>query len=299
MATLRDIKQRIGAVENTSKITSAMKMVSAAKLKRSQSAIQDARPYFQKLDEVTSRLISSVGDSYSHPLLVFPNEVKKIVIVAIAGDKGLCGSFNNNLFKYTDEVISGLKSKYPAVETLIIPVGKKCVDYYEKHHYNIGKTFPGVFKKLEFSLVKEITDTFESDFIKGKIGSVLVVYNEFVSMISQKPHDAQLLPVEKLTIKPQEKMEEMTANDDYIFEPSQPEILDYLLPTNLKLQLWRALLESNAAENAARMLAMDTATNNAKDLMRFLNHEYNKARQTAITNEMLEIVSGADALKSN
>lgn len=295
MATLRDIRQRIAAVQNTSKITQTMKMVSVAKLKKAQNAIQDARAYFVKMNEVIENLTSSLGDSYSHPLLNQSDEVKNIVLVVVASDKGLCGSFNNNIFKFTNNFVKQeLKTQYPDANIQIIPVGRKACAYFQRSQFEVISEFPMVFQHLEFQTVKDIVELFEEKFANGSVNKVIVINNEFKSMMQQVPVSNNLLPIQN-----NKKEDTAEANADYIFEPSQKQILDELLPINLKLQLWRALLESNAADHAARMMAMDTATNNAFDLINHLELIYNKARQSSITNEMLEIVSGAEALKTN
>lgn len=311
MATLRDIRQRITAVQNTSKITQAMRMVSAAKLKRAQDAIQSARPYFKKMNEIIANLVESVGEDYSHPLLQTRSEVKNIVAIIISSDRGLCGSFNNNLFKFATNLITHeLAEKYPGAKVQIIPVGKKTCAYYAKSDLPVVKEFQGIFQTLKFETVKEIISLVDTKFASGEIDRVIVLNNEFKNLITQVPGQKTLLPIEPNSInvdldlvKKKKKQEEVTAqseskvNIDYIFEPGKAEILDELLPTNLDMQLWRALLESNAAEQAARMMAMENATTNALDLIKHLQLVFNKARQASITTEMLEIVSGAEALK--
>jgi F-type H+-transporting ATPase subunit gamma len=310
MATLRDIRSRINAVSNTSKITQAMRMVSAAKLHKAQEAVQSARPYFKKMNEILANLVEAVGEEYWHPLIKKSTNVKNIVAIVIASDKGLCGSFNNNLYKfalgYFDDI---LKVQYPDVNIKVIPVGKKTCSFFTKTEYEVIKPFPGVFHNLRFSTVKEIIDLVDTAFADGEIDRVLVINNEFKNLLTQIPNFRVLLPIEPTKIETDislskkktnetEKPKEKT-NVDYIFEPSQKEILDVLLPKNLDIQLWRALLESNAAEQAARMIAMENATNNALDLIKHLQLVFNKARQATITTEMLEIVSGAEALKKD
>lgn len=310
MATLRDIRNRINAVSSTSKITQAMRMVSAAKLRKAQDAIQSARPYFQKMNAILANLVEAVGEEYSHPLIRKSSNVKNIVAIVISSDRGLCGSFNNNLYKFASAYFKDtLKVQYPDVNIKVIPVGKKTCAFFAKSEYEVIKPFPGIFNNLNFSTVKEIINLVDSGFANGDIDRVMVINNEFKNLLTQVPAARVLLPIEpthieadltlskkktQATEKPMEK-----TNIDYIFEPNQKEILDVLLPQNLDIQLWRSLLESNAAEQAARMMAMENATNNAIDLIRHLQLVFNKARQAAITKEMLEIVSGAEALKKD
>lgn len=291
MATLRDISQRIVGVKNTSKITQAMRMVSAAKLKRAQNAIESARPYFLKLAGMMTHLVASVGEDYSNPLVQKRKTVQNLVLVVIASDRGLCGGFNNNLFKVVVNYIEDqLAEEYPEANVRLITVGKKTVKYFEKTDYEVIKSYPGVFAKLDFSTAKDIMNILTKDFVNGDIDKVIVHFNEFKNVISQVPAEITLLPIEP------ESGEEEDFNADYIFEPEQKAILDELLPKHLDIQIWRTLLESYAAEEAARMMAMENATNNANDLVKDLEMIFNRERQAAITKEMLEIVGGADAL---
>jgi F-type H+-transporting ATPase subunit gamma len=314
MAALKDIRQRISAVQNISKITQAMRMVSVAKLKRAQDAIQSARPYFQKMNDILANLVESVGEDYSHPLIQNRTEIKNIVAIVVSSDKGMCGSFNNNLFKFAVNYIEKeLLSKYPDAKVKVIPVGKKTCQFFDKAKYEVIERFPGIFANLSFSVVKDIISLVDLGFARGDIDRVIVFNNEFKNMITQIPAQRTLLPLETSKIdadifanKKAKKAQPETKEDnksqasvDYIFEPDKKKILDEMLPTNLDIQLWRALLESNAAEHAARMMAMENATNNALDLIKHLQLVFNKARQSAITTEMLEIVSGAEALNNN
>ncbi len=311
MATLRDIKRRINAVKGTAKITQAMKMVAAAKLKRAQKAIESARPYVLKLSDMLSNLITAIANDYSHPLIKNPDEVKNIAVIVIASDRGLCGSFNNNLFRDVKNYIEGpLKEEYPDANINIVPVGLKTVQYFKKQSYNVIKEFPGIFKDLDYSHAQEIVNTVKPGFINDEIDKVLIYFNEFVSSIRQDPKRIQLLPIEsaeeqlaenqKFSKKSDRAEEKPTGqmNAEYIFEPDKESILDVLLPKLIDIKVWRTLLESHAAEHAARMMAMDNATTNAKDLIQNLELKYNKARQQSITTEMLEIVSGAEALSN-
>lgn len=294
MATLRDIKERIAAVKGTAKITSAMKMVAAAKLKRAQNAIESARPYVSKLESMVGNLVSDLGESYSHNLLKSADEVKSVAIVVVSSDRGLCGSFNTNLFKSVVSFINeDLKIKYPNAVIKIMPVGRKSCDFFRKQNFEIIAQYPGVFTNLKFESAKIAVDLLKKDFALDNIDVAVVYYNSFINMLRQVPKQNQILPVLKT-----EKLLGNTSvkNVDYIFEPDKKQILDVLLPKLVDIQLWRALLESNAAEQASKMMAMEKATTNAKELITNLELVYNKARQAAITTEMLEIVSGAEAL---
>jgi len=293
MASLRDIRTRIKGVKNTSKITSAMKMVSAAKLKKAQDATESARPYVVKMNEVLSNLVSAIGEGYSHDLIRNSEEVNSIAIVIIGSDKGLCGSFNNGMFKFTKNYIEEeIKKVNPNAKISLVTVGKKPTQHFRKYDFEKLGQFPDIFTNLSFESSLKIVDTVKGDFIDGKFDRVYAIYNEFVNVITQVPKIHQLLPIEaKSTHK------KTSIVTDYVFEPDQKLIMDELLPKLLNISIWRFLLESNAAEQASRMMAMDSATNNANELLDSLNIVYNRERQAAITTEMLEIVGGANALE--
>lgn len=293
MASLRDIRRRILGVKSTSKITQAMKMVSAAKLKRAQNSIESARPYVLKLEEMLSNLIDGIGDDYSHPLLDKRKSTGRHAIIVIGSDRGLCSSFNTNLFKYVGDQIGSLKASDPSAEISVIPVGRKATSFYSRSGLDVVQSFPGVFQNLQFETAQDIVKIASELYTSGKVDKVTVFFNRFVNIIRQVPMETQLLPLESKTLQADTSAKMKT---DYIFEPDQKEILDVLLPKLVNISVWRSLLESNAAEHAARMMAMDNATRNAKDLINSLNLIYNRERQAAITTEMLEIVGGAEAL---
>lgn len=296
MANLRELKRRISGVKNTSKITQAMKMVSAAKLKRAQKAIESARPYVLKLQEILGNVINGIGDEYQNPLLN-EREVKNIAVVVVGSDKGLCGSFNANIFKMVNTFIKEeLKVTYPNAIVSLIPVGNKTVSKFSKTKLDVTDNFKDVFGKLEFKNAQSIIKSFENKFVSGEVDKVYIVFNEFINIIRQEVRVEQLLPINPKASVTEKKEENENKTISYIFEPNEKEIMDVLLPKLLNISLWRALLESNAAENASRMMAMDNATTNANDLVNELNLKYNKERQAAITTEMLEIVGGAEAL---
>ncbi len=294
MATLRDITMRKKSVTNTAKITQAMRMISAAQLRRAQENIESARPYVQKLGGVLTNLVNSVGDEYSHPLIKKTSNVKKIAVITIASDRGLCGGFNTNLFKLAMKTIEDqFAEEYPGAECVHIPIGKRTAQFIKKQDVTVVKEYIDIFRKLDFSHAKDIAKIVSDGFVSGEYDKVFIFFNKFVNVVRQKPTMVQLLPIESQT---DEKEDSSTANVDYIYEPAQKSILDELLPKHIDIQVWRGLLESYAAEQAARMVAMENATKNANDLIKHLELVFNKARQASITTEMLEIVGGAEAL---
>lgn len=292
MATLRDIKQRIKGVKSTQQITKAMKMVAAAKLRRSQDAIINARPYAKKIQNLLSD-ITTDEDINSNPLF-FQRQTKSVAIVVVTADRGLCGAFNTNIIReanrFIDEEIVAQNISYS-----LFCVGKKGKDYFTKRNFPISDFFVGVFSPLDYSFAQRLSDRLINGFLNHEFDKVIVIFNEFKSIIQQKIVVEQYLPVPVKTSSGKSS----TTETNYIYEPDRKSIFDFLVPKNLRAQMWRFLLESNAAEFAARMTAMDNATTNAKELIRTLNLKYNKERQASITKEILEIVSGANALKSS
>ncbi len=298
MATLKDILNRINGVRNTSKITQAMSMVSAAKLRRAQKSIESARPYFKKLAAILANLVESVGEEYKNPLVQKPKETNNYVFIVIASDRGMCGSFNNSLFREAiDHFELKIKKANPKASVKIIAVGKRTVQFFRKRDYEVLKEYSDVFASLNFSLAKDINAQVQNRFLHHDIDKVIIFFNEFKNVLIQKPASLTLLPIEQEEKAANVNEQKSKINVDYIFEPNQTEILDELLPKHLDIQVWRALLESHAAEHAARRMAMENATNNAKDLIIHLEMVFNKKRQEKITTEMLEIVTGANALK--
>lgn len=290
MATLRDIKRRIKGVTSTQQITKAMKMVAASKLRRATESVINARPYAKHISTLLSHLVTE-DDQSSNPLL-FERKINNVAVVVVAADRGLCGGFNNNIIKETARYINeDLKDN--GIDHLLFCVGKKSSDYFTKRNFNIGKTYPGIFSSLNYTFAQQIVDELLSKYFDGTFDKVIIIFNEFKSVIQQKIVIEQFLPIPIESSTENNK----TVDHNYIYEPDQKSIFDYLIPKHLKGQMWRMLLESNAAEFAARMTAMDNATTNAKELIRTLNLTYNKERQAAITKEILEIVSGANALR--
>ncbi len=291
MATLRDIKRRIKGVQSTQKITKAMKMVAAARLRRAQDRIINARPYAREIFEMLSHMVTE-NDINANPYIVHREEIHTAVVVVTA-DRGLCGAFNANIIKetvkYIEEELSVNK-----IKCRLFCIGKKGYDFFSKRDYNVVYNKKGFFSSLNYDAAVEISNKIISGYLNKEYDKVIIIYNEFKSVIQQKIIVEQFLPIPVLKKSGKEKY---TFNN-YIFEPNQESILNYILPKHLKGQMWRILLESNAAEYGAQMTAMDNATTNAKELIRTLQLKFNKERQAAITKEILEIVSGANALKA-
>ncbi len=290
MANLKEIKNRITSISSTMQITSAMKMVSAAKLRKAQDAITQLRPYAQKLQEILGNVSGTLD--LSENIFAEERTVKKVLIIPISSNRGLCGGFNNNITKRVNWL---LKNEYTNVEVSVLSVGKKVNDAFKNSTFNFRPEELGsaedMFNDLTFERASEHAEFAMNAFRKGEFDKVIVVYNQFKNAAVQEVITEQLLP-----ILPQENETEKTPAGDYLFEPSKEEIIVDLIPKALKLQFFKALLDSNASEHGARMTAMHKATDNAGDLKRGLTLDYNKARQAAITNEILEIVGGAEAL---
>lgn len=291
MATLRDIRQRISGVKNTQKITKAMKMVAAAKLRRAQDAIIAARPYARKMGELLSHLSGQV-DVTKYPQFE-QREVKNVAIVVVTADRGLCGAFNSNVIKAAvNHINANYAEMQKAGKVKLICVGKKANDFFGKRDYKVISKHVGIFNQLNFTVAKTIVTQLVNGFINADYDKVEIISNEFKNAVSQKLTVSQFLPV----MQEEAKDKKHTATD-YIYEPTSDEIVGALVPKHLNFQMWRVLLDSNAAEQGARMTAMENASTNARDLIRILQLNYNKARQAAITKELLEIVGGAEALK--
>ncbi|HCA79148.1 MAG TPA: ATP synthase F1 subunit gamma [Bacteroidetes bacterium] len=289
MATLREIRSRITGVKNTQKITRAMKMIAAARLRRAQEAIISARPYARKLGELLRRLVTKT-DPALNPLLV-AREVKAVLLVVVTGDRGLCGSFNSNLIK---AAVHRLQSQ-EGVGVKLLTIGRKGSEYFVKRNYDIASKHSGIFQALDFQHARSVADEITRGYLGGEFDRVEVIYNEFKSVLQQRVVTEQLLPIPPEEIKPADDLHGL-SQVDYIYEPSSEEIVNALIPRHLNFQLWRVLLESNAAAQGAQMTAMDNATENASELIRELTLKFNNARQASITKELLEVVSGAEAL---
>jgi len=330
MATLRDLRKRLKAVKNTEKITKAMKMVAASKLRRAQNAIIQARPYAKRMDEVLQHIVSTT-DVSAHPLLAY-RVPKRVELVVMTSNRGLCGSFNSNIVRTGEKWIANEGKKFE--ELRVSTIGRKARDHFKRKGQKLTHTWDDVWDKLSYERANEIAAVLAGQFQMAQLDAVYMIYNEFKSAIAQKVVLVQLLPIrplegweEKDVIKigelaavsgdrravagretelsldmgeqwtPSESLVEGDVGFEHVYEPDRKGVLDNILPQHLGVQIWRALLESSAAEHGARMSAMDAASRNAKELIGKLTLKMNRARQAAITTELMEIVSGAEALK--
>jgi F-type H+-transporting ATPase subunit gamma len=287
MAGLKAIKRRIVSVKNTRKITRAMKMVAAARLRRAQQRITELRPYAIKTAELLGQVAARVEDAQIHPLLARRPE-KKVLIVVLTSDRGLAGGFNVNTCKRAFALWKQLESEGKEVGFAI--VGRKGGEYFRRRGARIVKTFTGIFENLTSANAGEVGRFISGHYVAGELDAAYLVYNEFKSAITQVVTVDQLLPVKPVEPPPGDAT-------DYIYEPNQHALLDRLLPMYMEVQSFRALLESVASEHGARMTAMDNSTRNASDMIDRLTLQYNRARQAAITKELMEIIGGAEALK--
>lgn len=286
MPSLRDLRTRIQSVKNTRQITNAMKMVSAAKLRRATAAATNARPYQQALTGTLQRVAAKAGD-VEHPLLTARSEVKKVVLVVFSSDRGLCGGFNNALVRRTDEMARGIKEE--GKEVIVRTFGKRARDGMRARGWNVvdarAELKPALFDAETQRLSTILTDSL----IAGELDEAWLCFNQYKSALSQPPTFTKILP---LSIS----SSEAASNAEYIYEPGAAVILGILLPLYLRTLIFQAFLETEAGEHAARMAAMDAATRNASDLIDRLTLEYNRSRQATITKELIEIISGAEAL---
>lgn len=298
MATLREIRGRIVGVRNTSKITQAMKMVAAAKMRRAQDGITAARPYAKEISKLLRHLTGRV-DRTTLPLLAERHEVDKILIVIVSADRGLCGGFNTNIIRAaTQRIHSTYGEKYQEGKVKLICVGRKAHDFFMKRDYELIGKHLGVFQHLQFSTAQQIVTEIVDGYLNFDYDKVELIYNEFKSIMQQKVVVEEFLP---LPIEERVRAEDIHQEHfiEYLYEPSERELMEKLVPHQLNFQMWHALLESNASEQSARMTAMEAATQNALELLRALKLSFNRARQASITKEILEIVAGADALKQS
>jgi len=284
MAKTREIRRRIRSIRNTMQLTRAMKMVSAAKLRRAQERIVRARPYARQMQEVL-RSLASRANPEAHPLLRVRGDRRAEVLV-VSADKGLCGSFNTNIHKTAAGFVDSLVGR----ELSLYTVGKKARDYFRRRRYPVRQDRVDVFRELDYPVAAEIAQDLMQRYCDEELDAVYLVYNEFKSAIQQRPVVERLLPIEPTQLGPGEVAE------DYIYEPEPATLFATLLPRYVEVCVYRAMLESNAAEQAARMTAMESATNNAGDLIHALTLHMNRVRQASITTEIIEVVSGAEAL---
>jgi len=289
MATLRDIRRRIRSVQSTQKITRAMKLVAAAKLRRAQERILSARPYATKMTELLGNLAADAGPE-AHPLLEQRAGPRRHIVI-ITSDKGLAGAFNSNILRRSLEFIR----ESIATELTLVVVGRKARDFYRRRQWRIKKEMIGFWDRLAYSHACELADAFMEQYQAGEVDEVHLIYNEFRSVAVQRAVRQQILPIARAAALPAEGQPAPSA--DYLYEPSLAAILDGLLPRHIRTQVYRALMESLAGEYGARMTAMEAATRNAKEMIEILTIQYNKARQEKITKELLDIVGGAEALR--
>lgn len=288
MANLKEIRGRISSISSTMQITSAMKMVSAAKLKKAQDAIVMLRPYSEKLQEIIEN-VSAASDAENISEFAIEREVKKVLFITVTSNRGLAGAFNSSVIKELNAQFSANEN----VDVEVLTIGKKAFDALRKNK-TVYENHSSLFDNLSFDHVSNMTSKVMSDFKAGKFDKVYVVFNKFINAATQEVVTEQVLPIAVSAEKTSSDV-----NVDYIFEPGRQEILETLIPKSIKTQIFKAVLDSVASEHGARMTAMHKATDNAEALRNDLKIFYNKARQAAITNEILEIVSGAEALKNS
>ncbi len=293
MATLDDLKKRIASVKSTQKITKAMKMVAAAKLRRAQDRIMQMRPYAEKLDGVMQNVSSAVDTQSVDNPYGQERDVNAVLLVVISSDRGLCGAFNSNIFKHTRSLIAEKYSHIEASGNLhILPIGKRAFEYYKKRGYSIIDNYYDLFNSLDFDHVRAAAEYTMKSFVSQEYDQIEIIFNEFKNVATQIIRNEQFLPI--LPIGPSEGINAL--NIDFIAEPNEVFIFNEIIPKSLKIQFYKGLLESNASEHGARMTAMGQATDNAGELLKELKLTYNRTRQAAITKEILEIVGGAEAL---
>jgi F-type H+-transporting ATPase subunit gamma len=299
MPSLLDLRRRIRAVKSTQQITKAMKMISASKLRRAQDRVVGARPFALQMQRVLNSLASRV-DSSSHPLLAEREDgaEPKVLLIVVTADKGLCGGFNTNIIKAASSFIN--KAGSPIALGL---VGRKGRDFFKRRNFEVRFEEIGVFQRVKYADAKRIAEAAIEEFTSGRVSKVFIVYNEFKSVMQQRVTTEQLLPIPKGELRSadlragQSGKAPVAGDVDYIYEPGPTQILGDLLPKHIEIQVYRALLESAAAEHAARMTAMDAATKNSGEIIDSLTLYMNKVRQAAITREIIEVVSGASAAK--
>lgn len=289
---LKEVRNRIKSVQSTQQITKAMKMVSAAKLRRAQDAITQMRPYAQKLQEMLSNIVSSSDGDVSMELAT-ERPIEKVMIIVVTSDRGLCGGYNSNLIKLAKQVA---REKYPAQNAKgnvqILPIGKKGYEHFLKNNYTVIGSYWDIFSGLNFGKVQAAAKYAMDLFASKQVDAIELVYSEFKNAATQRFVSEQFLPVPKVTPSESNK-----KKPDFIFEPGQEVLIAELMPKILNTQLYKAVLDANASEHGARMTAMDKASENANELLKSLKISYNRARQAAITTELTEIVSGAAALQ--
>jgi len=293
MASLKEVQSRIKSVISTQQITKAMKMVAASKLRKAQDQIIQMRPFVEKFREILNN-VSTEQDDPQDNVYSQEREIGSVLIVPISSDKGLCGAFNSNIFKQTVALIQSEHSMlFQNGRVSIMPIGRRSYDYFRKRDFQVIDDHWSIFTGLSFDLVRPAAEFAMESFKNEQFDRVVLIYNEFKNVATQILRVEQLLPI----VHKEDNKKADAANSDYIFEPDRKFITEELIPKSLKIQFFKAVLESNASEHGARMTAMDKATENAGELLRDLRLMYNRTRQAAITKEILEIVAGAEALK--
>ena len=304
MANLRDIRNRIESVENTKQVTRAMKMVAAAKLRKAQERIFQTRPYAYKIREMLENLKGEL-DPTAHPLFQEPEDTEGVLVIVVTADRGLCGAFNSNVIEKAEGVVEEHAHLQEQDNLFLLAIGEKGHNHFQKRNHRLVGDYRGIFDDLSYSVAEEVIEDAVEGFQRGIWSEVKIVYNEFKNTIVQNQIAEPLLPIpeDRFQTPVMEEEMDMVASlpengqaMDYIFEPDPSRLLDEMVPRFLYYQMWKALLESNASEQGARMVAMDNATENAEEMIEDLTLEYNRARQNAITMELLDIASGAEAL---
>jgi F-type H+-transporting ATPase subunit gamma len=294
MPSLKAVKSRIASVKSTQQITKAMKMVAASKLRRAQDRLLQMRPYAEKLNKILSNVSSNLSEENVSEYAK-DRDIKNVLFVVFTSDRGLCGAFNTSLFRYLRQLISSQYSTYERNNRLkIMTVGSKGRDYYKPRGHDLVDQYTDLFSEQTFENVRTAAEAVMQMYREGEVDKVILVYNTFKNVATQIVTNEQFLPVAASS----EEDEKANSNIDYIYEPSEEYIVEELIPQSLKIQFYKAYLESAASEQGARMTAMDQATDNAGELLKQLRLTYNRTRQAAITKEILEIVAGADALES-
>ncbi len=290
MAGLKEVRERIKSVKSTQQITKAMKLVSAAKLKKATSAITQMRPYAEKLQEVMNNILATTDLSELSLGLNDVRPVSRVLVVVLTSDRGLCGGFNSNLLKAATNLLNNKYSNLPKSDITILPVGKKAYDFFKRTGYDLNDEFYTLFTQLSFEGSSKVAQFIVNAFLSKDYDKVEVIYSKFKNAAVQEFKVEEFLPIAKA------ETQAGVSKSDYLFEPNKAQLLEELLPKIIKTTFHRFALDTNASEHGARMVAMDSATNNAADLIKRLEIDYNKARQAAITNQILEIVGGAAAL---
>jgi F-type H+-transporting ATPase subunit gamma len=291
MATLRDILRKIGAVRKTRQITRAMNMVAASKLKSTQGRMESFEPYAEKFAEVLGNLASGM-DPEIHPLLTRKEEVSRIELLHFSADRGLCGSFNANTLSFAEKWVRGQREK--GLDVSLTLVGKKGRDYFKKKDVEITESHVQIYGKIDISFINQMTRDLTGRYLNDELDEVHMIYTRFVSMAKQQPTAVKLIPIEP----PRMEEEAQASAVEYLCEPSAEELLIELLPKHISVQIFNAFLQNEVSEHAARMAAMDNATKNCSEMIENLTLVYNKARQAAITAELMDIVGGAEAIRS-